>query len=572
MRISQVFEAWGSAHPLVDCKAQEDSAYAGCNTWLTAFMQVGQAASFQEIYSKLMDVRGKTHSVFLEFAAVIFIPLGLGAAKTWTDDETVVWLLSNVGNLCQIASVVTAVALLYLGQTAYATTTLTIMTIGYLNRHHYLPLPIHKAFSKISPWIGNVSGLLYSSWLIKLFCLVELIVIGNNLLFKRHQVPYDKALHRSHLENLDQFNDIYTGRVEVEVNPEHVWIAPFPHSSRTEFTPLVEFCDRFQWPQDRLIQDLEKDARWERSDRKKTPIEYARESFRSMVQSVQNECIETGEILDYGVLKSYLGYITDHIANASKDIQDEIMLQLAIEGGDYCGPGIYYQLETAATTLLLNQISGNKTERARLPFKQRILLLLQQERLRVMEGFHDAIGKINPGLHFLKGGKRDIHAMNYTIQLIGQNFGLPDQGASQDKTATVSKVEQWLFPRLLRVYSENVWTGQDYSYRESNKWYHEHIEGYTVNRIMKAIQQQMGLPLFGNNDVYAWALEWNSSLENRVLRAEFETFGTKIQENFLKAMLVDMGIFRIKQSRQTTPAPARATTQSQLTFQLHDLG
>ncbi|HNA62648.1 MAG TPA: hypothetical protein PKW79_06195, partial [Rhabdochlamydiaceae bacterium] len=456
MRISQVFEAWGSAHRLVASKAQEDAAYVGCNTWLTALSQVDQAASFQEIYSKLMQVRGKTHSVFLEFAAVFFIPLGLGAAKTLTNEETVEWLHSNVGNLCQIASVVTAVALLYLGQTAYATTTLTIMTIGYLNRHHYLPLPIEKASSKISPWIGTISALLYSPWLIKLFSLAELIDSANRLLFKRHQVPYDKALHRSHLENLDQFNDIYTGRVEVEVNPEHVWIAPFPHSSRTEFTPLVDFCDRFQWPERRLFEEIERDPRWLRTDQKKPQVDYARDSFKKMVHGIQHECIETGEILDYGVLKSYLGYITDHIANASEDIQDEIMLQLAIEGGDYCGPGIYYQLETAATTLLLNQISANKTERARLPFKQRILLLLQQERLRVMEGFHDAIGKINWGLHFPQGGKKDIHAMNYTIQLIGQNFGLPDQGASQDKTATMTKVEQWIITRLLGVYSENI--------------------------------------------------------------------------------------------------------------------
>ncbi|HNA62473.1 MAG TPA: hypothetical protein PKW79_05295, partial [Rhabdochlamydiaceae bacterium] len=128
----------------------------------------------------------------------------------------------------------------------------------------------------------------------------------------------------------------------------------------------------------------------------------------------------------------------------------------------------------------------------------------------------------------------------------------------------VTKVEQWIFTRLLGVYSESVWTGQDYSYREGHERHYEHIEGYTVNRIMKAIQQQMGLPLFGNNDVYAWALEWNPSLEDRVLQAEFETFGAQVHDNFLKAMLVDMGIFRIKQSRQTTPAPARATPQHQL--------
>jgi hypothetical protein len=570
MRISQVFEAWGSAYTLVASKAQEDAAYVGCNTWLTALQQLGQAAALQEIYSKMMDVRGKTHSVFLEFAAVIFVPMGLGAAKTFTDEETIEWLHSNVGNLCQLATLVTAVALLYLGQTAYATTTLAIMTVGYLNRHHYLPLPIEKACSKVSPWIGNISALMYSHWIVKLFALTELIDHANVLLFKRHQVPYDEAQHHSHLENLQQFEDIYARKVAVEVNPEHVWIAPFPHSSRTEFAPLIEFCDDFQWPVDRLLRDLNQDPRWHRSPLKKSfdlasdklpiALEYARTTFKKMVHDVQNQCIETGEVLDYGVLKSYLGYITDHLHQAPKEIQDEIMLQLAIEGGDYCGPGIYYQLETAATTLLLNQVSVNREERARLPLKQRILLLLQQERLRVMEGFHDAINKINPGLHFLKGGKKDIHGMNYTIQLIGQDFGLPDQGASQDKTATVSKVEQWFFPRLLGVYSKHLWTGLEYRYIDNRQKYYEQIEGYTVNRILDAIQKQMGLPLFGNSDVYGWAREWNETLEDRILAGEFESFGAKIDSNFLKAMLVDMGILRIK-SHQITAAPGSSIPQ-----------
>ena len=548
MRISQVFQAWGPAQILTQAKANEDAAYVGCNTWLTSLRQIEQAAALREIYAKLMKVRAKTHPVFLEYAAAILIPMGLGAVKTWTTEETVEWLHSNLGNFCQIASLVSTVALLYFGEIVYATTTLTIIAIGYLNRHHYLPFPIEKAFLKVSPWIGDASNLLYGDWMLRLVSAIEGINRVMNF-FKRSPIPYSEAQHLSHLKTLEDFASIVNEKVQLEVNPEHVWIEPFPPSSRTDFASLITFCNHFEWPFEQLIKKLNQDPRWKKSDEKKSyeksqdskiVLDYAKKNFQTLVRDVQNQCIATGQILDYTVLLKYLGYIADYLEQASLSIQTEVMLRMAIEGGDYCGQGIYYQLEVAAITLLQNQ---GPTNTKRLPFKQRLLLLLQQERLRIVEAFHLAIEKINWIALWWFGGSQDIHAMNFTIQLLGQEFGLPNQGASQDQAVTISKLEQWVMRRLLIVYPQDLWSK------------FSSVEGYTVDRILETVQMNSTNPLyFDNTDVWSWAQGWNQDekYQENLVDGTFEPEKGTISLQLLKAMLVDLGIFRIKSSSSTS--------------------
>lgn len=589
-------ESWGHAHALIEGKAQEDSAITGCNVGLATISQVVQTVASYELLAVALETAKKTHDVSKAYIISFLIPLSLGLAKYILDAvekrtpglaktplyQRVTWLHNNLGSLCQIASVITSLALLQLGCTVYATTSLSILALGLLTRRHYLPLQVEKAISQVSPWIGNVGMLLYGNWLFKLIVLPELIDGVHRLLFQKHQVPYEKASHVSLLANLQQFNAIMSGSAEVEVNRDHIWIAPFPIVSVTDFKPLIAFSKSFRWPIDRLEECLQQDPRWHRSvekpfydaahatsERRALAVQYAQNNFETLVLSVQNENIVTGEVLDYGVLRNYLGYITEKLPLASKALQDQIMIQLAVEGGDYCGPGIYKELETAATALLLNQqaVAG---ERARLPLKQRILLLLQQERMRVIEAFHMTMSRINPGFHLWKGGRGDIHAMNYTIEIMGSDFGLPDQGARQDKTARAIQIEKWIVPWYIGTHPNDLWTGlypKDAAQRQ--RFGNDGIVGYTVDRILNAFKAQAGLPLIPNGDVHEWAQNWIR--KESIAEADRDTFLDKLQDgtsferhlkfkdNFLMAMLVDMGILKIKKRPQTVAVPVQST-------------
>jgi hypothetical protein len=565
MEISAFLKSWGDSGVIVSCKAQEDSAFTGCNRLLTTVNQFVEVIALSDQASELLPSSYKTYNLaFIPVCISVFhYLLANHSDKSTLLFRTVHWLHGNLGSLCQVASIVTCIALFHLGHTTYAVTSLAIVSIGYLERRNYLPLSLRRVYNSVSPWVGDIGCLLYGHWLLKLLTAPVLIDKTYRLLFRKHEIPYEKAVHSSHLADYKQFKNILIGRVELEVNRDHVWIAPFPFVEVRNFEPLKAFCNDFVWPINQLRAGLENDPRWdlsqdkiesEKGERVFYEIQYAKQQFQTLIKSIEEENIETGEVLDYGILKQYLGYITEKLPLASRELQNQIMIQLAVEGGNYCGPGIYYQLELAATTLLVNDPSRAGE---RLPLKQRILLVLQQERLRIIESFHMLIARINGGIQLIRGGKRDIHAMNSTIELIGNDFGLPDQGSKHDMTARMNIIDRWISQLFTRTRPEMLWSGV--------KFYDELYEGNTVQRIVRAVQTQMGLPLIPNGDVYAWANNWieKASISpaererflERLGNAGFESFGGKFQNNFLKAMLFDMGILQIKKDPQTAAVP-----------------
>ena len=348
-----------------------------------------------------------------------------------------------------------------------------------------------------------------------------------------------------------------------EVDRSHAKIAPFPTVKHLNFAPLNELCDSFNWNEpDTVIlleAKLKNDARWmgselynksklaSRKEEIQLKIEYAKANFKKMVGDIENESIETGEPLNYGVLKNYLGFIAEKLPHAPKQQKTQILLQLAVEGGDYCGPGIYYQLETAATALLRcdTKVYGSE-ERPRLPLKQRILLILQQERMNIMSAYHFLMAK--QGFMVIRGKKNDIHSINYNINWLGDGFYLPDQGASNDRTAITSIVDKITWQFFYKLKPEDLWQNRTFLRTD--------IIGYTPVRVTDAIMHEIGIPLIPANDIRTWAREWiekkNLAEEQKgnflEMLQDGESFekNLKFQLKFIEAMLVDMGILKIK--------------------------
>jgi hypothetical protein len=133
--------------------------------------------------------------------------------------------------------------------------------------------------------------------------------------------------------------------------------------------------------------------------------------------------------------------------------------------------------------------------------------------------------------------------MNYTIEIMGSDFGLPDQGARQDKTARATQIEKSVVPWYLGTHPNDLWTG--------------------------LYPKDAGLPLIPTGDVREWARNWIT--KESITETSREAFLDKLQDgtsferhlkfkdNFLKAMLVDMGIFQIKKRPQTAAAPVQST-------------
>jgi hypothetical protein len=182
-----------------------------------------------------------------------------------------------------------------------------------------------------------------------------------------------------------------------------------------------------------------------------------------------------------------------------------------------------------------------------LPLKQRILLILQQERLKVVSAFHLLIGKINLAVNNLSGGDGDVHAMNNTINTIAYDFGLPDQGAKYDLTASIMYLERLERQWLIGIKPKHLWQGVRYG--------GEHYRGYTEKRIVKAVMDQIGISWLPHPDIIQWARGWIKNVE--ATDKEKEEFIEQLQDGtsferhlkfnnrFIIAMLVDMNILKV---------------------------
>jgi hypothetical protein len=597
-RVFPVIESWGEAHTLTSAKMQEDAARQGHNRMITFTSHFTQTQQVFELLEELAEVSGRSFAS-LKLRTVLYLTAPVVqaidyAASRWTEKNSRITIVfkqvigvvyNHVGSLCQIVSVIANIALFRLGQRATATTALIILSMGYLERHHYLPLKISRIYLTVFPWVGEVSALLTGDWWAKALAAGELWGKLHHLLSLKKMVPYDQVEHASHL-TYEQFNRILEGKAKLEVNRAHVYIAPFPHVKELNFTPLKTLFEQVKWDDQGFLSQIEaglkKDARWENSSEcqhilndpsknQALKIEYIKRNFNLLIYNIENECIATGEPLDYGMLKNYLAFIAEKLPHAPQDYQIQTMIQLAVEGGDYCGPGVYYQLETIATALLLNNFGPvgetDVKERARLPLRQRLLLILQQERLNIAVAFHLLIGKITPH-NWISGGDADPHAVNHTNNTLAFDFGLPDQGAAYDRTANIEFFEFYIARFLFHITPEKLWTGYDvrntYLYHylvrlilrwDETKFKNNVIQGYTKERITDALQSRIGTPAIPTSDVMKWAREWIENLpidfseketfEKKLTHAEFQNFNESFQNPFIQAMLVDMGILRI---------------------------
>lgn len=600
-RVFPIIESWGEAHTLTSAKMQEDAARRGHSRMITFTSHFTQTQQVFEQLEELAEVSGRSFaSLKLRTALYLTAPVVLAAdyaASRWAEKNSriaflfkqVIGVLYNhVGSLCQIVSVVANIALFRLGQRATATTALIILSMGYLERHHRLPLAVSRIYLTVFPWVGEISALLTGDWLARALAAGELWGKLHQLLSVKKMVPYDQAKPVERL-SYDQFNQILEGKAQLEVNRNHAYIAPFPHVKNLDFNPLKALFEQVNWKEQdahyQITQGLKKDPRWENSseyrewrsghgpidDRDQLKIDYIKKNFNLLIYNIEHERIETGEPLDYRMLKNYLAFIAEKLPHAPKEYQLRTMIQLAVEGGDYCGPGVYYQLETIATALLLNNFEPvgdtEVKDRARLPLKQRLLLILQQERLHIAVAFHLLIGKITPH-NWISGGNADPHAVNHTNNTLAFDFGLPDQGAAYDRTATIEFIELYIARFILHITPEKLWTGYDvrntylyhYLVRLILRWNDEKfenniIQGYTKEHITNETQLRIGTSAIPQSDVNAWAREWAENLQidaskkeilqEKVEKGEFQNFNESFPDSFIQAMLVDMGILRV---------------------------
>lgn len=493
-----------------------------------------------------------------------------------------------VGPLCFIVSTISAIGLFILGERVYAVSALTYFGISLLTQIPRIPRVIRRIIEQTGFIVGNTCGVAFGGVLTKVICAVDLIGVLSSKIFKQVESFSARSNRKRITPSASIPSPLTTDQIKtlddkvLEINKEHLkqLVLPSP-IEKINLAPLCQLALEFDWSshQDTIVKKVSQDSRFVELSTEKNPIEYLKENINTLTNKVQFKQILDGEPYNYDILQRYLQYICQELPKQEKSLQADILIQLGVEGGDYCGAGVFHAVEECYAQLLYQSKD--------LSLEKRILMRLQQKREEVWHRFYYLIWKINPFTQLL-GYLSDITAVHTYHRHINfcnatKEFGILSEAAAQDPEAYVSP-SSYAVGGVLRFYIKKLFWKQTASlilcYIQKNtqpnfkNWqiWKRHkltvdfinIEGYSVDSILDTLKETIGSPLLPKADVYKWWQSWiekQSTLSTEQKQVEidqlnslgpelfgesFSPNGHDIKSKFLKAMLIDMGVFKLK--------------------------
>ncbi len=541
-------EGFASGAALVDMKRVEDSVRQGQNHALTGVHQAAQSWEILDQVERVLKAASYTPLGIPVRCVLAASPLLLAyaAANQWGGPNLYL-IYDHIGTLCHVASLASSVALVYFGQIAFGAVSLTLIGIGFLDRNGILPPDIRRVVHITTYPLLLVTGLIVGGPFTKIF------VISNfaTMIFQAAispQAPAETIAPQTTGVNLNQLNDLTFQ--PLDSNPLHLRYSPLPPIPDVNIQTLNALCNAIDWRADshqRALQSkLGRDARWrDRYQGQMAPDVYLKRQLRAIVDSVQNRTILEGEPVNYDELHNYLKIIADRLPGLDEFSRADILLKIAIDGGEYCGPGKF----NAVSDSYLSVLSEGSSD---LPLEKKILIHLQQQRIRIMQNLYaefEGATRINQALAGVMD-HLDLHNYNIFLNLFCSEFGLPNQGAAEDAAAHVD-------PVLLAAASQvNI------------RGYFQ--ENYTSGFISSSVQEAIGTPALPLPEIYEWWRTWVGrqnipEAEKEILLEELsrgELAGepventdyhwtgealvsrTSVSKHLIKAMLLEMGILK----------------------------
>jgi hypothetical protein len=585
-------------------KRNEDSVRAGRATFLIGVCQSAQVSLATTHVTRALEasrvVEIPSNAATIAMRCVIAVlPFFLGCAiQRGIANDTVryicLFLQDHLGDLCQIVSLVGAVALIVFGNIAVGAASLTFIVLGGLDRYGLFPEKVSYLFRKATIPLMIVSSLLTGGVVEKLFAVISLTAIGYEQYtkWKNRDVVQDFENRETHLkqeqeafmrahpeliaqsgaaavvhsglltpETLQQILDGYA----LQVNPLHLKAAiNIKAADTTKLDMLLTQFDAVEWYNENmqgLRTKLLEDDRFRQLNgvstiddlqakgiRDPALVVYARKQLEHYINQIKARHIDAGAIHEYDRLENYLKVVIDQLA-LLEDPRDRAsyIARLAVEGGQYCGPGRFHAVEEVWAMLVWKKKD--------VPLGTKILFHLQDARTeKVREEYQEVAGYFVAGdwrfrlLNYLVN-VTDLHTYNQVINLYGEDFGIRKGAADNDELAVIQPLQRLAVQRLVT------------RLREAFFYF------YDVNYIVGKIQETLGDKRLPKLDVYAWWDHWMlkqdavNGISLHDIYAEKLTIydhplqGDNLRFNplFIKAMLFDMGILEFEINTQVIP-------------------
>lgn len=525
-----------------NASANEGALVAGRHHVMTAITQMIQWNLTVDQIKLCLQTANIPHSLKILEVANYIVPISISylaskQIKLLHISKAANFIQENLGSLCVITTTVSTVALLALGHTVLATTTLTYLTIGYLDRHNFLPESAHKALVIADFIIGNITGLYFGGNFIRLFCTVNLVCKVAEKYFKSSSVSQeilatqkDEKDKNQEAENgekisLRELTTLGLGYCQQNIKIDHIHkkVQPKLDPSIT-LDVLIDLADKIDWSNhESLIEGaLEDDERWQESGSlgKLTKVEFFKQNLMCFLEKIKNRNILQGKPHSYDILEKYCLYITK-VLKEDNQLQALILISLGIQGGEYCGAGIFEIVESTYVNLCCQSKA--------LSLEERIFISLQQERIRVWQQIYYYFWTKNPLFQFLGRliNPLAIHNVNQFKNLTnaGDNYGIPNEGALNDDIAIIDPVNYSLNAQFRHITNEAFWKGKTFpqSYIKIEKpkehawrlwkWFQYHsdpveITSYNSKAIVYHLMDTIGSSVIPKKEIYQWWSQW----------------------------------------------------------------
>ncbi|MDE3045799.1 MAG: hypothetical protein KGJ02_04050 [Verrucomicrobiota bacterium] len=539
---------------LTEPKRLEDSVRAGRNAYFTAFLQVIQTHKAMDYTGRAMAAAGQgTITAPFYWAACLISPLLAIWIKKGIANPTLrscaVFAQNHLSILCHVAALVSTIALFYFGQPFFAVASLCILGIGFLDRNGLLPERVRQIIHTYGYPLMIITGLVCGNIFDKCISTLSIVCYCAQLYFKwkeRKEVAIKMPEGRLRSTELRW---ILNGMTPLRMNRNYVhYQSPMSQVPNIDISTISQEFEATNWAlhMSAFRCKAKNDVRFreihgysaETSDEKL--IEMAKEDLSALITSVKERRILQGEPKNYRQLEDYLKVIADHLRQEQDPVlKADMLLRLAIEGGEYCGPGKFEVVES-----IYNSIISDKPE---LPLSAKILHCLQLDREATFERIYAKDMDLHTKKKILIGfmGKvvdwQDIHNYNLFINLYGPQMGVKKAGAANDEMAFVDP--------LMKVLIANT-VGKE---RAQEFW-----RIHTKERQAGVLEEAIGTPRLPKDAVYAWWQQWierqpleeatkeslqqELSTDASLYGRKLETPDRKFQQRFIYAMLVDLGI------------------------------
>lgn len=305
------------------------------------------------------------------------------------------FIAEHSGDMCRVAMIAGSIALIALGNTVYGTVVLTALSYQVLDHNGYVPRRISLFMEMYMPTISLVGLCVGGTLIVRAFSAIALSgrILPSFNVYLHHRVDavarYFFDLKGPNLEEIDapykkreqmSYNEINqileASSYDFEINPSHcshplVELDKLPKD--TAFDKLITLFDQVDWEKrfalilgklkddDRFIDELsgkfptiakedlpdsaescvEELAQLEGISKEEFAVNYVHSQLEELVKMLKGEKRVTGlqqdldeSISDCAILLPYISSMDDPIE------QEDALLKLAVEGGDYCGRGI----------------------------------------------------------------------------------------------------------------------------------------------------------------------------------------------------------------------------------------